>query len=87
MRSPGIGRGHRCDVEGNDVSAVADHHPQAVGGQAMAGDDDAGGGGDVEELGPTGWDTLTMAAASSGAPNCGCRGRTPTVDGMPCGFR
>jgi hypothetical protein len=66
VRSPGGRGGHRCSIEGDDVSAVADHHPEPVGGHPMPGHDDPARGGDVEELASNGWLTLTWAAASSG---------------------
>jgi hypothetical protein len=44
----GIGRGHRFGIERMDVAVVADHHPQPLGGKAMAVDDDPAGGGDID---------------------------------------
>lgn len=42
------GRGrHRGSVEGDDMSAMAHHHSEPIGGQAMPGDHDACDGGDV----------------------------------------
>ena len=64
---PVAGGGHRGGIEGDDVAAVADHHPEPVGGQAVPGDDDPARGGDVEQLAADAVaDASPAAAASSG---------------------
>ena len=79
MRPPGGRGGHRGGVEGDDVPAVADHHPEPVGGQPVPGHDDPAGGGDVAELAADGMaDHHAARRPAPAAPSSGCRGRTPT---------
>ena len=67
MRVPAGGGGHGCGVERQDVAFVA-HRDAQVGGQPVAGDHDARGGGDIDDLPADRVETTTAAPANSGAP-------------------
>ncbi len=58
--------GHRGGVEGGDMTVVTDHDAGAVGGEPVAGDHDPVLVAMSKNVAPTGRDTATVAAASSG---------------------
>ena len=66
VRTPGVGGGHRCGIQRDDMPAVADHGAEPVGEQAVPGDDDPAGVAMSMNSPPTGWVTVTGGQASSG---------------------
>jgi hypothetical protein len=66
MRTASIGRGHRRGIQGDHMPGITHRGAEPVGEKFVACDDDARGGGDVDDSPPTGRLTVTRAIASSG---------------------